>query len=152
FPYTTLFRSSLYPIRQRAICLQPIPDFLLTPGQVFHYLISRIALFLAGVAHEFRFTDVGQSVMLVHDGQELVGKRPAKFALEPVAQMGPDARGRHTVDIPSHIHEELDLIFQGLDIANVEYPYFPDLVFVGKLHLMIKQGWASRDQPSIIKR
>ena len=41
------------------------------------------------------------------------------------------------IDIPCHIHKEFYLIFDGLDIAYVQYPDFLNTIVVGRLHLLI---------------
>ena len=45
------------------------------------------------------------------------------------------------IDIPCHIHKEFYLIFDGLDIAYVQYPDFLNTIVVGRLHLLIQQCW-----------
>ena len=58
----------------------------------------------------------------------------------------------YLVNIPSHIHEKFSLVFDRLDITHVQNPYFPYIMVVCLLHLLIEQMGTECTQPQVVMR
>ena len=66
--------------------------------------------------------------------------------------MDTDGLCTDTVDVPSHIEEEFQVIARHLHIVHVGNPEFADMMIVSFTHLVIDETGLSRRQPEVVVR
>ena len=69
-----------------------------------------------------------------------------------MAEMGAGAFCPHLLHVPGHVEEKFRLVFTGLDVAHVQYPYLLDAAVVGGGHLVEEQMGREGAQPQVVVR
>ena len=104
------------------------------------------------VSGEFRASLTTKTEELIHGRIEPTPRLLTKLTTEPVPIMVTDGLCTDTVDVPSHIEEEFQVIARHLHIVHVGNPEFADMMIIGLTHLVIDKSWLSRRQPEVVVR
>ena len=137
---TYLRRQPFSLIRNSLIIRQPLQDILFTPRHILHNaVIIRMIFLLPCIPHEFRFADMGKTIMFLHDREQFSTNLFTKFPTKKIAQMSRNSFFIHFFYIPCHIQKQLRLIFYRLYVTHIQNPYLTHIMVIRLLHLLIEQ-------------
>ncbi len=104
---------------------------------------ARIGLFVKlnlAPAHELRPPLAAKAVVFVHCGEQFLSCFVAKQAAKPVLVVSVEGGCTHTVDVPSHVEEQFEVVAGHLGVVDVHYPELAHVVVVGSTHLVVHQA------------
>ena len=103
-------------------------------------------------ARKLRTTLTAQAEELPHGRIETTARLLTKLTTEPVPIMVTDSLCTDTVDVPSHIEEEFQVVACHLHIVHVGYPELAHIVVVGLAHLVVDKSGLGGGQPEVVVR
>ena len=113
-------------------------------------IISLLVEFDLRITHKLRTPLATKTIKLMHHGEEpsadLLTKLPTKPGLIVIIQRF----ATHTVDVPSHIEKQFEVVTRHLRIMHIHNPELSDVVVIGLTHLIIYQSGLGGRQPEIV--
>lgn len=108
--------------------------------------------FLPGEVHELRFADRREPEILAERFHEGTGGLSAELPRQPVTKMLPRVAHIDRLDVPRHIHHQVELIGRDIGIVHYRHPETVGSLAPGCLQLVGDEAGLRRAEPKVAVR